>query len=363
MKEWRLVKKAYDTPQSYDILKILGYCKSIGEIEELKPTVQLTAGFDRNWITLGYYQDVDREVKLENCKKYNIPVIRRWFAGMGSTFGGKWPMVYQAISTKEDFPTADETYRKVVGGVMHNTLRNLGVDSEYIPPNDCRVHHKKIVGGTTAMYGDLRYVACFTNLSLPDMDMALEVLSITPDKFKDKFIKEFRSYVGTIETDGTRKVTPDEVMNSLAKEHERIFDAKLIPEGWTEEEMKICDKYNKIINSEDYLFRKSTNRFLERNKGYRTGFHQEKYRKLFQCTVAIDEENKIKDIMLAGDFEIAPPQLDEEIELKLKNVNSKNLDAITAALSETIKPGHEIIGASVEEIVKVIHEASKKATT
>ena len=134
-------------PQIFNLASILSYAYSTGELKEMPPTLIVMEGFSRPFSYLGYYQDVDREVKLDNVTKYNVELVRRWKLGMGNIFMDKITGGWAIIFPQKVFKNSAEAYDILVGRVFLDTVKSLGVtNAEYVSPNDIRVKGKKLCG-------------------------------------------------------------------------------------------------------------------------------------------------------------------------------------------------------------------------
>ena len=361
-------------PQIFNLASILSYAYAkTGELRELVPTLVVMEGFSRAFSYLGYYQDVDREVVYENAVKYNVEVVRRWKLGLGNIFmydnTGAWALAMPAPLYKQYFKSMAEAYDVLVGRAFLRAVQRLGVeDAYYVAPNDIRVRGKKLCGTGVAIesgpHGEALYFNGFTNLTHPDPSLPFKVLNIPPEKLKDKGVARPEEYFASIERDGARGAPrPGEFRDAVVESLEEVLGAEVYPGRLSDEEEAVWGRYLSVLRSEDFVFRRSTSRFKARMPpGALYGFAQEKYRKLFQASVAVTPDGVIRDVMITGDYGIAPPDADEELAALLRGLRVDEYDeAVRRARELFSRPGYEITGASVEEVLAVVFRAARSA--
>lgn len=360
-------------PQTFNLASILSYAYAHGELGTLEPTLIVMEGFSRPFCYMGYYQDIDREVIYDNVVKYGVEIVRRWKLGLGNIFmdkvTGGWAFLMPGPQYKEYFRTAAETYDVLVGRVFLNVVKKLGVlEAVYVPPNDIRIHGKKLCGtGVTIVkgsHGEVNFFNAFTNLTHPDPELPFKVLNIPPEKLRDKGVKRPEEYFASIERDGARGAPkPGEFRDALVEGISEALDAEVYEGELGEDEKRVWERYLSILKSEDFIFRRSTSRFKARMPpGTRYGFAQVKYRKLVQASVAVTPDGVIRDVMITGDFGLVPPDLDEEIARLLVGLRVDQFEEAARRVRELVsKPGYEITGASPEEFITPAFTAARKA--
>ncbi len=349
-------------PQIFNLASIISYAYSTGELRELSPTLIVMEGFSKPFSYLGYYQDVDREVKIDNCKKYNVELVRRWKLGMGNIFMDKITGGWAIILPQRMFNNSSEAYDVLVGKVFLNAVKELGVkDAEYVSPNDIRVKGKKLCGTGVSILNNQREVLFFngfTNLWKPDPELPFKILNIPPEKFADKAIKKPEEYFASIDIDGILTPKSGDFKESLVNAIKKVFDAKIEIGELNDEEEKIWSKYLSILSSEEFIFRRSTSKFMAKNSTYEYRFAQKKYRKLIQASVALSG-NEIKDVMITGDFGLVPPDLDEDITREIIGLKCDEFNVARDKVLKMMKEGREIIGATPEEFITPVFMACK----
>lgn len=360
----RLIYKRDVDPVLSNLNKILAFVHASGILKDIEPTALVFEGSSHPFVSMGYYQDIDREVDIENAKNYNVIITRRYKLGLGNIFVDKNVAIFGMITPTDWFSSINEAYDVLVGKILLRAVKRLGViDAVYVPPNDIRIKGKKLCGTGIAIIGDKMVFDAVTNLRKPDPILPFKVLKVPPEKLADKGVKSLEEYFASIETDGIKGYSEGELKSAIAEALSAELNADVYEGELTREENKVWEEYSRIVNIEDFIYRRSTNKFIgNMPKGCKYGFAQIKYRKLVQASVAVNDEGKIVDLMITGDFGLNPPDLDEEISNALKGLSINDFEeAVRRVKSILAKPGYVIVGATPEEFIKPVFEAARNA--
>jgi len=363
-REWRLLFYLDVEPIWSNLLGILLDAHRRRELKEFPPTCLLIS-YNKPFPTVGYYSDMDREINWLNCQALNVYPVRRWHLGGGTVFLGEHTAFMETAQPLREMANTDEAYYLYVGQILTETLKDLGVANAYYRyPNDLRVPPgKKIVGSAFETMGNFMLGNYSFNRYLPDMELSSITLNIPPEKFKDKKIKELTKYIASAETDGSHVPAMKEVKEAMTRNFKKYANIDLIQRELREEEKAVWQKYSPEILNEGFIWRRSTHKFIARNRGKAiTGFHQEKYFKMIQVAIAIDEDRKIHDMMLTGDYFIVPTDTDEKVTAELIGLDATDRKSVTDVITKTFnQPGYEFTGATPEQIANVIAGAANSA--
>ena len=95
-----------------------------------KPTLRLY-GWDDPCISLGYTQDPEKELDVEECYKEGIEIVQRPTGG-GVVFHNEFEVTYSLVCNKEDprLPKGLVNSYKTLSGVVIEALKAVGVPAE-----------------------------------------------------------------------------------------------------------------------------------------------------------------------------------------------------------------------------------------
>ncbi|MHA1989087.1 MAG: lipoate--protein ligase family protein [Promethearchaeota archaeon] len=95
-------------------------------------------------ISVGYFEKVEDNVNIDECKKLGIKIVRRTSAG-GSIYTDRNQLIYSLITRKPLGKNIEVTF-ELVCNCLIEALFELGIDATYKPPNDILINGKKVSG-------------------------------------------------------------------------------------------------------------------------------------------------------------------------------------------------------------------------
>jgi len=98
--------------------------------------------------SIGYFQDAEKEVDLEYCKKKCIPVMRREVGG-GATYLDKNQIFYQLIWRNGNpcFPNRIKDIFSYLSQPVCDTYKDFGIDTHFRPENDIVTKKEQKIAG------------------------------------------------------------------------------------------------------------------------------------------------------------------------------------------------------------------------
>ncbi|MGC9106104.1 MAG: lipoate--protein ligase family protein, partial [Thermoprotei archaeon] len=129
-------------------------------------SVNMIGDYVRLWtfrptsVTIGKFQELESSVDLEEARRSNVPVARR-FTGGGAVVHDQNGEITWTIVTKG--MTMEEAYN-FAGEALKRALASFGLRGEFVPINDVVVSGKKMVGmagaqrrGAVLVHGTFMY--------------------------------------------------------------------------------------------------------------------------------------------------------------------------------------------------------------
>jgi lipoate-protein ligase A len=201
-------------------------------------------------VSLGCFQDAEREVDFEAAKRHGVDVVRR-ITGGGAVFHDyNGELTYSVVCRQGDVPSdIIESYRLICGGLVCGFAR-LGLRAEFKPVNDVQVNGKKISGSAqTRRWGSVLQHG--TVLVSPDVRLMFELLRVSREKISDKFISSVYERVTTIERETGAKPAFEEVRDAMAAGFEESLGIELYEGELMGEELELAAELRpKYVSSE-----------------------------------------------------------------------------------------------------------------
>lgn len=147
---------------------------------EMPPTLRLYR-WKKPAVTVGYFQDIEKEIQYNNCRSDDIPIIRRMTGG-GAVFHHE-EMTYSIVHPIQGMfahRTVIDSY-SIIARPFVSALSKLGVSACYSPINDIIVHGKKISGSAQTRKGGI-LLQHGTILVAADVDRMFHYITIDPKK-------------------------------------------------------------------------------------------------------------------------------------------------------------------------------------
>jgi len=223
MASWRLLEVEWPNDPYYNLAVEEAIAMAVAE--GMAP-VTLRFWRNDNAIVIGAFQCVSLEIKLQECLKHGVKVVRR-FTGGGAVYHDIANLNY-AISFKRPSPIPGDDVLKGyqrVGEAVIAGLEKLGLKAEFVPVNDIQVGGRKISGMAGTLTRNLLFIhGCM--LVGSNIEILSKVLNVPKEKLEAKGAKTVRARVTTIKDELKREVSMDEVKKALLRGFEEVFEVE-----------------------------------------------------------------------------------------------------------------------------------------
>ncbi|MBM3707303.1 MAG: lipoate--protein ligase family protein [Actinobacteria bacterium] len=296
--------------------------------EESSPETLLLLSPLQTYVCIGYFQELEKEVDIEFCKKNGIPILRREVGG-GAVLLDNDQLFFQFIFNKNKI-TKDvyKIYQQFLTPPV-NTYRRLGLDVYHRPINDLQLEGRKI-GGTGAVEIGLSTVIVGSFMFDFNYELMAKILKVSSEKFRDKIYQNIRDYVTNIKKEflKLKKVPPsrDRVKEIFLEEVNNYFNAELeFKEKLQAHEINKLIGIRKKLTDKKWLLKKG--KFLDRKIKITSDVSicEGSYKsKGGLVRIALSKQNdRILDIDISGDFTMIPS---DSLDLIQKEIKSLKLD-------------------------------------
>ena len=263
--EWRLIKDSYHNGfinMAVDEAIMIAHKNGL-----VPPTIRFYQ-WSPPAVSLGYFQDLKKEINVKVCQDIGIDIVRRPTGGKAVLHDQE--LTYSFI-IKENDPLVNnsilETYKKISGGIIRG-LSYLGIKAELVPlrgklenhllgkSDKARIHHldfksicfsvpsqyevqvegKKIVGSAQVRKGGvvLQHGSLLIKL---EKDKLFSVFNFPSVQIREKLKSKFKAT--SLEEILKRKIDFSELSNILPRGFEEEFGVRLVESKLTEPEEKI----------------------------------------------------------------------------------------------------------------------------
>jgi lipoate-protein ligase A len=239
--EWRLLitedNSAY-TNMAMDRAELVSISKG-----NAPPTVRFFTWKPRA-ISIGYFQSLEEEVNLNACGNLGVDYVRR-ITGGGAVFHDK-ELTYSIVIPESHNKIPNnimDSYGRICGAIIKG-LKQLGIESSYIPINDIVASGKKISGN--AQTRKARTVLQHGTILMDvDVEEMFSLLIVPNEKIKDKLISDVKERVTSVKDILGNKIGFSDVADAMKKGFEEEFNINLSKGYLTEEEKDLTDKFEK----------------------------------------------------------------------------------------------------------------------
>jgi lipoate-protein ligase A len=244
MVKWRLLK--LETFNAYRNMAI-DESTLIARMKDIVPDTLRFYRWRPSAVSIGKFQDIEKEVQLANCKKQGVDVVRRITGGGTVYHDCTGEVTYSAVVLKQDLGTLDiaAIYAKLYSGLAE-ALRILGITADFNEGNtkacpNLTVKGRKISGsaqthrgGVVLQHGtlllDVDLEGMFALLRVPWARTCMEVVNVAKGK------------ITSINSELRKKVSAEEVTEALAEGFSRTLKVELVEGGMTGYESNLAAK-------------------------------------------------------------------------------------------------------------------------
>jgi lipoate-protein ligase A len=278
------------------------------------------------YICIGFHQDAEQEIDLDFTNANKIPVFRREVGG-GAVYLDGGQLFYQLILRK-DRPgvpqNKGELFKKYLMPVVE-TYREFGMPAEYKPINDIIANGRKVSGNGAAEINDM--VVIVGNFILDfDYEMMSKCLRVPDEKFRDKVFKTLQENLSTFQRE-TGQIPETRLLgDALTRRYETILGPLT---------KKIAPDQDLVIEAEKLFAERYTLEWLLANDRRRPNVRQVKIRDgvyviqnmlktpggLVRIT-AINQDDKLYEVHISGDFFFYPAENLKELEHVLDGIEA-----------------------------------------
>ena len=166
-------------------------------------------------VSIGCFQSMEDEIDLEACKKLGIDAVRRRTGGGAVYHDNFGEITYSVIAPESAFPKNIIESYKIICGWIIDSLRLLGMETQFVPINDIVLNGKKISGNAQTRRN---HVLLQHGTILYDVDVKkmFSLLRVPNEKIRDKMIATVEERVTSI-TMQNPQINKDQLCDALLR--------------------------------------------------------------------------------------------------------------------------------------------------
>jgi lipoate---protein ligase len=310
------------------------------------------------FVSVGYFQDANREVDLEYCKKAHLPVFRREIGG-GTVYLDNNQIFYHVVWNRDNrhFPKKISKIYEHLSAAPIETYGEFGIKAQFREVNDVITHEGRKIAGLGG--GDIADSMVFVGSVILDIDYDKMAKSIkVPDeKFRDKIFKTMKENVTSMK--GELGIIPprDEVIRVLKEKYEKTL-GRFEPVDLNDEIIRKITELGALFNSPEFLFKKTPQipKGVKIKEGIEILYGMYKAKGGLVKTTQAIKNMIIRDIDISGDFTFYPKNQLPDLENSIKETRREDKE-ITPKIEQFYeKSGVQTPGIVPQDIAKAIEE-------
>jgi lipoate-protein ligase A len=275
---------------------------------------------ERPLASVGYFQDVEKEIDLAFCARSGIPVMRREVGG-GATYLDQNQIFYQVIWKRDNtrLPRQLDETLLVLSQAPCETYHRFGIETLFRPHNDIVTKEGRKIAGQGG--GNIGSHMVFVGGILMDFDHRTmsRILKTPDDKFRDKILKTMDENVTTMKREMGTLPPRQEIVSVLAERFSTILGT-LTPAHLDRKTINTMEAVEQQLTSERFLFRKTTRipRGIRIREGIEilSGVHKASGG-LIRVVESV-EEDRLHEVSISGDFQCCPKEELSHLEQSLR---------------------------------------------
>jgi len=216
------------------------------------PDTILLVAPDEPYVSLGFHQDVEKEVDLARCADRGLPVYRREIGG-GAVYLDGNQLFCQWIFRQGRLPAGLEDRFALYIAPILETYRAFGIQAEHRPINDVHVGGKKIGGTGAALLGEADVVVGSLMFDF-DIDTMAHVLRVPSEKFRDKVHQSLMEYMTTMRRELGEAPARDDVVREYVAACARALGCPVEEGPLTEAEIRTAEELDARFAADEWLY-------------------------------------------------------------------------------------------------------------
>ena len=337
--------------------------------EEIVPETVSFCRFPVPSLVLNFFNDPQKEIDLEFCRRKEIPVYRVISSG-GPIFGDTG-YIFTFLHLKRSNPKVPsdvpKMFEKTLTGIAGGISDHFGIECRFRPLNDVEVKCDdglwRKIGPSSCVYEEKAIqMGSGIQVKEPDADLIAAAISAPPEKFVDKEAKSIQERITYLEKVVGREIDLQEIIDIYVDQIEKVFQVELDPGELTDNEKSYYDEMEKEYTNDDFFMERSEERFGD--------IPLDVARKSIQFKVpggpfiriiVLKKDDRIKDMIISGSIHASPLRPTTPIHEIEKTLIGKLIDKrlFESKIDQVMdRQGFQIAKVSPEFLAQKIYECA-----
>ena len=325
--------------------------------EDAVPDTIRFLSFEPHCALVGYFQDVENEIRKQYCKKEGIDINRR-ITGGGSLYWGTRDIGWEIFASSGRFSSrisGIEDYYSLFCSAAAKGINKFGLTAAFRPRNDIEVNGRKISGS-----GGTSLKTCFmfqgTLLVDIDLEVMLRALRVPVEKLKYSEMNSLKERVTWLSREIGHCPSRDDIIKNLIDGFSSHLETGYYVDELSKREKEIFRSKIKYFSSREHIYR-----VKEKKNIYTLKSIVKSGAGILKASITVDSSrNVLKSALFTGDFFIYPGKAIFDLESALKNTGI-NRQKIQLFIDDFFKNyPHKIEGLSGSSIYRAVLAALEK---
>ena len=366
MENWRFVDIDWLT---YADTAILRPVLMKARAENIIPNTYNIFSFSKPSIVLPFFNDPEKDINLDLCRKMGIPV-KRIIAPGGPAYGDTGYMFTILVAgrkTPKLLEDPSKMLEKTLTYIAFGLSEYFDVECRFRPVNDIEIKCQdgvwRKIGPSGCLYEEkvIQLTTCI-QIKKIDTDLVGSLITQPPEKFIDKETKSVKDRITCLEQIAGRDIDLSEIKKIYKKQFEKIFEVKLVLGKLTEKENIYYKEMKGQYTSDDYFMERSERRFRDiPSNVHRKAVQFKIHGGPFIRIVMLVRDNTIWDIIFSGTIHASPFRPTSPIHEIEKALKSQVVDekAFESKIKQILnRPGFFVSKITPELLARKIYECA-----
>ncbi len=298
------------------------------------PNTIILVGPTEPYVSIGYHQELEKEVDTAYCREHGLSVYRREVGG-GAVYLDEGQLFTQWIFQRGVLPLDLGKRFELYIQPLVATYQAQGINANLRPVNDIHVNGRKIGGTGAAQMGDADVVVGSLMFDF-NFELMARVLKVSSEKMRDKIFQSLTEYMTTMNKELGQTPAYEPVKVEYLRQCGQTLGVEIEMGEPTARELALTDEIEARFLSDEWLHQKGGLRQNEAIKISADVYLVEAAHKapggLIRSTARL-REGRIDDLTLSGDFTMLPAFAIGALEQALRGVTLEQ-DAIQSRIHE-----------------------------